>query len=167
MRVFKIAIKNSDFETHDGLLYMRLNRKTATKNIASNCFYNKPLKLFDDESYITTRVKEGLVLLCCPPSTYQKDIILHKDCTVIYSGAFEGCNLNSITIPDAFIMACPSAFTNLTVKSLYVPNNPNVYLGFFHVNVNKDMVVKCISNDDSSKKNICSLWENTLIDDYV
>ena len=111
-------------------------------------------------------VEEGLVLLCCPQSINKTDILIHKDCTVIYGSAFYGCRLNSITIPDGIIMTCPGAFVNVTVNKLIVPKRRDVLLEASHNNVNKDVMIKCANGDEASSDDICAFWREMITGEF-
>lgn len=160
LKGFRMANSYSEFEVHDDIMYMRLSEKAIRKSIGWNCGF------FDYNNNVSTQITEGLVLVCCPPKINHKDIVLHKDCTVIYGSAFEGCDLNSLTIPSTFRYGCPAAFTNLTVKTLYVPNKLNVFLESSHNNVNKDVIVECIDGDGTTKEKICSWWKSAITGEY-
>ncbi|MBQ8704232.1 MAG: hypothetical protein IJ524_07655 [Bacteroidales bacterium] len=161
LKEIKIGIKNSCYEVHDGLLYLRLNEETFNKK---NFGYN--LGYFDYKKEVNVRIKEGLLLICCPRSINRTDIILHEDCTAIYGSAFDGCNLNSITISHAFRYGCPAAFANLTVKRMYVPFKNDVWIESSHTINNKDVIVECNKGDIDIRKNICQWWESVLTGIY-
>lgn len=157
LKEFKLGIRNSCYEVHDGLLYLRLDEESfSKKNFGYNCQY------YDYRNDVHTQIKEGLLLVCCPRAINNKDVILHKDCTAIYGSAFEGCNLNSLTIPIAFRYGCPAAFSNLTVKTVYVPNTSSVVLDPTHNNVNKDVIVECIDGECETRE----WWKSGLNNIY-
>ena len=157
LKEFKLGIRNSCYEVHDGLLYLRLDEESfRKKNFGYNCQY------YDYRNDVHTQIKEGLLLVCCPRAINNKDVVLHKDCTAIYGSAFEGCNLNSLTIPIAFRYGCPAAFSNLTVKTVYVPNKSSVVLDPTHNNVNKDVIVECIDGKSETRE----WWKSGLNNIY-
>ena len=115
LKEFRMAINHSEFEVHDDIMYMRLSENAIRKSIGWNCGF------FDYNNNVSTQITEGLVLVCCPPKINHKDIVLHKDCTVIYGSAFEGCNLNSLTISSSFppaLTLSPKALTAMPPSSL-------------------------------------------------
>lgn len=158
---FKLGRIDSCYEVHGGLLYLRLNEENfRQKNFGYNCQY------YDYRNDVHTQIKEGLLLICCPRAINKKDVVLHKDCTAIYGSAFDGCNLNSLTIPMAFRYGCPAAFTNLTVKTVYVPNKSSVVIEPSHNNVNKDVIVECIDGNNETTEYICQWWKSGLTNIY-
>lgn len=156
LKEFEVREINSRFVSYDGLLYMRLGEEVLGSNIASYCGY------FDWENGGPNKITNGLVLLCCPQSIKQKDIVIHENCTVIYGSAFYGCKLNSITIPKGLMMTCPASFTNVTINKLIVPSRNDIRLNMNHCNVNKDVMVQCIDKDNPSYEDICSFWKAVI-----
>ena len=159
LKEFEVREKDSRFVSHDGLLYMRLGKEVPNSNIGIYCRYN-------NRNGDIVNIEKGLVLLCCPQSSNKTDIIIHKDCTVIYGSAFYGCKLNSITIPDGIIMTCPGAFVNVTVNELIVPKRQDILLSASHNNVNKDVTIKCAGGDDALSDNICSFWKEMITGEF-
>lgn len=161
LKAFKMGIRNTCYEVYDGLLYLRLSEETyGKKNFGYNCGY------YDYRNEIHIQIKEGLLLICCPRSINKTDIVLHEDCTAIYGSAFDGCNLESITIPLAFRYGCPGAFANLTVKNIYVPNKNDVWLETSYPINNKDVTVECNEGDSEMKDKICLWWKSVLTGNY-
>ena len=159
LKEFEVREKDSRFVSYDGILYIRLGEETSNSNIGIYCRYN-------NRNGDVINIEKGLVLLCCPQSINKKDIVIHKDCTVIYGSAFYGCKLNSISIPDGIIMTCPGAFVNVTVNELIVPKRQDILLSASHNNVNKDVIIKCAGGDDALSDNICSFWREIITGEF-
>lgn len=159
LKEFEVRERNSRFVSHDGILYMRLGEEVSNSNIGTYCRYN-------NRNGDVVNVEEGLVLLCCPQSINKTDILIHKDCTVIYGSALYGCKLNSITIPDGIIMICSGAFVNVSVNKLIVPKRQDILLSANHNNVNKDVIIKCTGEDDESSVSICSFWREMITGEF-
>lgn len=159
LKEFEVREKNSRFVSHDGILYMRLGEEVSNSNIGTYCRYN-------NRNGDVVNVEEGLVLLCCPQSINKTDILIRKDCTVIYGSALYGCKLNSITIPDGIIMICSGAFVNVSVNKLIVPKRQDILLSANHNNVNKDVIIKCTGEDDESSDSICSFWREMITGEF-
>lgn len=159
LKEFEVREKDSRFVSYDGILYMRLGEETSNSNIGIYCRYN-------NRNGDVISIKKGLVLLCCPQSINKKDIVINKECTVIYGSAFYSCRLNSITIPDGIIMTCPGAFVNVTVNELIVPKRQDILLSASHNNVNNDVIIKCAGGDNALSDNICSFWREMITGEF-
>lgn len=140
LREFKVNEKCADkFFTQQGCLYLKLNdNKLSRGNIE---------EVSGDDLY---KYDSGSVLVCCPQNNPIKDITLPSDCISITASAFDGCLLNSLTLPDSLKCGAYACFAGLKLKVLRVPNNA-IDIGVDHNNVNEDVLIESNTGEKCSE----------------
>ena len=118
LKEFEVVSDDVPFFVYCGALYLKLNKETRSKDMSQ-----------------AINGEDGSALVCCPPNNPNKNVVVHKDCSIIFGSAFYGCNLESLTFPSSIRRTAFAAFLNVKIKKIYIPNKIiDIYPDFAEVN---------------------------------
>ncbi len=97
------------------------------KDIGSSAFdycYSLNVKVYDNAGYLSSKNNSYLVLKSCV-NTHISSCVVHKDCKIILSDAFENCYyLKTVSLPDGLLQLGYGAFHQCReLQSVILPNS--------------------------------------------
>lgn len=96
-----------------------------------NCKSLEKITVSEDSKYYATDEngvlynKSKKMLVFCPPAIPLSEVTVLSGVTVIYQGAFEGCRVKTVILPDTLEAIYNEAFENSQITSIKIPASVN------------------------------------------